>query len=90
MSQRVQDGFIFLLSTADMLWAFLEVLNLSRISDIPQEYLRPRLILNLSENPNTVPTSFNDTMDREVSPESMKFGRAFSRIIQAIWKSDLS
>ena len=30
----------------------------------------------------------NDTTDREIAPESMQFGKAFPRILQAIWEAD--
>ena len=30
----------------------------------------------------------NDNMDREITPESMQFGRAFPRILHEIWEAD--
>ena len=30
----------------------------------------------------------NDNMDREITPESMQFGRAFPCILQLIWEAD--
>ena len=63
-------------------------LKLSCIATVPKEHHRPRLILNLLLQPNEGMTSINDTIDREFAPESMQFGRAFPRILQAIWEID--
>ena len=48
----------------------------------------PRLILNLSAPPDKETPSVNNMTDREIAPESMQFGRAFPRILQAIWEAD--
>ena len=63
---------------------FGEKLKLSRIAEIPQAQHWPLLILNLSAAPDKETPSVNNTTDREIAPESMQFGRAFPRIIQAI------
>ena len=34
--------------------------------------------------------SVNDTIYREIAPESIHFGRPFPRILQAIWEADPS
>ena len=84
MQQMVQDGFSILLPAADAVQIFVETLKLSRIAAVPQAQLQLRLILNLSAQPDKITPSINDTIDREISPESMQFGQAFPRILQAI------
>ena len=63
-------------------------MKLSCIAMVPQDHLRPRLILNLPGNPNEGTPSVNDTTEREVAPESMHFGHAFPNILQDIWEAD--
>ena len=84
--RRVQDGFSILLSDKDDVRLFGDKLNLSRIAAAPQAQSQPRLILNLSEQPDKDTPSVNNTMDKEIDPESMHFGRAFPRILRAIWE----
>ena len=67
---------------------FGEHLKYSRIAAVPQDQHRPRQILNLLAAPDKETPSVNNTTDREIAPESMQFGRAFPRIIQAIWEAD--
>ena len=67
---------------------FEEKLKLSCIAAVPQAQRRPRLILNLFAPPEKETLSVNNTTEREISPESIHFGRAFPRIIQAIWEAD--
>ena len=55
---------------------FGEKLKLSRIAAVPQVHRRPRLILNLSAQPDSNTLSVNETTDREAAPESLQFGRA--------------
>ena len=55
---------------------------------MPQAHRRPRLILNLSEQPDSDRPSVNDTTDRESAPESLQFGQAFPHIQQAVWGAD--
>ena len=88
LRRRIQDGFSILLSAEDAVRLFGEQLKLSRIAAVPQAQRRPRLILNLSAPPDKETPSVNDTTDREIAPESMQFGRAFPRILQAIWEAD--
>ena len=71
--QNVQDRFSILLPAADVVRLFGDKLKLSRITTVPQENLRPRLILNLSAQPDDRTPSVNDTTDREVAPEPIKF-----------------
>ena len=68
---------------------FRERLKLSRIAAVPQAHRRPRLILNLSAQPDSNTLSVNETTDREAAPESLQFGRAFPRILQAVWEAHL-
>ena len=89
MQRSVQDGFSILLPVADTVWMFREKLKLSRIMGVPQVQRQPCLILlNLSGKPNEGTPSGNDTTDREVAPDSIQFGRAFSCILQAMWEVD--
>ena len=88
MSQRVQCGFSILLPEAGMVRAFRNKLNMSHIAAVPQEHLRTRLIINLSENSDKGMHSVNKTTDREVALDSIKFEHAFPRIFQAILKAD--
>ena len=88
MQRQVQDGFSILLSTEDDVRLFREKLKFSCIAAVPQAHCRPCLILNLSDQPNKETLIVNITMDRDINPESMQFGRDFLRIIQAIWEAD--
>ena len=88
MQRRVNNGFSILLPAADAIRLFGEKLKLSRILAVPQEHRRPRLILNLLAQPDSDTPSFNETTDREAAPESLQFGRAFPRILQAVWEAD--
>ena len=85
MQRRVQDGFSILFPAADTVRIFGGNLKISHIAAVPQAHHRLYLILNLSSESNKGTPSFNDTANREVALESMQFGRAFPRIIQAIW-----
>ena len=38
--------------------------------------------------PDSDTPSVNETTNREAAPESMQFGRAFPRILQAVWEAD--
>ena len=84
LRQRIKDGFSILLLTADNMRLFGEKLKLSRIAAVPQAHHRPRLILNLSAQPDSNTLSVNETTNREAVPESLQFGRAFPRILQAV------
>ena len=72
----------------DAVQLFLEKLKLSCIAAVPQDQHRLRLILNLAATPDKETPIVNNTMDREITLESMQFGRAFPRILQAIWEAD--
>ena len=85
---QIKDGFSILLSAEDDVRLFGEKLKLFRIAAVPQAQRRLRLILNLLVPPNKETPSVNDTTDREISLDSMQFGRAFPRILQAIWEAD--
>ena len=63
---------------------FGDKLKLTCIAAVPQYHRRLRLIINLLAQPDEGTPSANDTMDREVAPESMQFGRAFPHILQSI------
>ena len=82
----MQDGFSILLSAKDHVRLFGDNIKLSCIAAVPQTQRKPRLILNLSAPPDKETPSVNDTMGREISPESMQFGREFPRILLAIWE----
>ena len=73
MRQRVQDGFRILLPEAGAARVFGDKLKPSCITAVPQDHHRPRLVLNLLENPDDGTPSVNDTTGREVIPGSMKF-----------------
>ena len=81
--QRLRHG----LPAADAMRLFGEKLKLSRIAAVPQAHRRPRLILNLLAQPDSNTLSVNETTDREAAPESLQFGRAFPRILQAVWEA---
>ena len=81
MQHRVQDGFSILLPVAYMVRLFGDNPKLSRIMTVPPEHLRPCLILNMSSQPDEGTSSVNGTTDREFAPESIQFGRNFSRIL---------
>ena len=85
MRQHVRYGFSIILTAAEMVRLFGEKLKLSRIMADPQEPHRMHLKLNLLAQPDEGKTSVNDTMDREVIPESMQFGISFPHILQEIW-----
>ena len=63
---------------------FGERLKLSHITAVPQAHRLPRLILNLSVQPGSNTLSVNETTNREATLESLQFGRAFPRILQAV------
>ena len=90
MQRRIQDGFSILLPAADTVRMFGENIKLSCIALVPQTHRRPRLILNMLEKLYKDTPSVNDTKYREVSPESVQFGRAFHLILQEIYESDLA
>ena len=73
----MQYGFINLLPVADVVRVFGGNLKLSCIAVVSQEHLWPCAILDISSNPDEGAPSVNDTTDRDVAPESMKFGRVF-------------
>ena len=68
---------------------FGDKLKLSCIMEVPHERCRPRIILNLLAELDEGMPNVNDTTDREVVLESIKFGRAFPRTLQAICEEDL-
>ena len=67
---------------------FGEKLKIYHITEVPQEYIQPRLILNLYEKNDGGTPIVNYTTYREVEPELMKFGQALPRILWEIWESD--
>ena len=67
---------------------FGERLKLSRIAAVPQAHRRPRLILNLSTQPDSDTPSVNETTNREAALESLQSGRAFPHILQTVWEAD--
>ena len=77
-----------LLPAVDAVKLFGDNLKVSRIAAVLQEHRRPRLILNFSAQTDEGTTSVNDTTVRESAPESMQFGSAFPRILQAVWEAD--
>ena len=88
MRQCVQYVFSILFPAADTVRLFGDNMKLSRIPEVTQEHCRLCLIINLVFQPDEGMPSVNDTTEREVSPESMQFERAFPRILQAIWEAD--
>ena len=89
LRRRIKDGFSILLLAANAMRLFGERLELSRIAAVPQAHRRPRLILNLSAQPESNTLSVNETTNREAALESLQFGRAFPRMLQAVWEADL-
>ena len=67
---------------------FGEKLKLYHIAAVPQAERWTRLILNLSAPLDKETHSVNGATDRKISQESMQFGRALPRILQAIWEVD--
>ena len=67
---------------------FGEKLKISRTAAVPWYQRCTRLVLNLSVPPDKEIPSVNDTMDREIAPESAQFGKTFPRTLQAIWEAD--
>ena len=61
-------GFSILLPVADAVRLFRENLKHSRIAAVPQAHRRPRLILNLSAQPESNTLSVNETINREAAP----------------------
>ena len=55
---------------------------------MPQSHRRPRLVLNLSAQPESDTPSVNETTDREAAPELLQLGRSFPHILQAVWGAD--
>ena len=67
---------------------FGDKLKLSHITAVPQAHLRPRLIINLSDQPDKETPSVNSTKERNIALKSMQFEISFPHIIQAIWQAD--
>ena len=88
LHQRVRNGFSILLPATDAVILFGDNLKLPQIAVVSQEHRQLRLILNLSAQPDEVTSSVNETTSRESAPESMQFGSASHRILQAIWEAD--
>ena len=84
----IKDGFNILLLVVDTIQLFGERLKLSCIVSVPQAHLCPRLNRNLSAQPDPDTLSVNETTNREAASESLHFGRAFPRILQAVWEAD--
>ena len=84
LRRRIKDGFSILLPAADAIQLFGERLKLSCIAALPQAHRRLCLILNLSEQPDSDTFSVNETTEREATLESLQFGRASPRILQAV------
>ena len=89
MQRRIKDGSSILLPAADVIRLFGERMKLSCIAAVPHTNRRLRLILNLLAQPDSDTPSVNDTTNREASTESLQFGRALPRILQAVWEADL-
>ena len=88
IKQRVHYGFKILLPAADMAKIFSENLNISRITKVPKVQHQLHLTINLLKEKDKGTPSANNTIDREVSPELMQFGKAFPSILKAIWEAD--
>ena len=88
MQRRIKDGFSILLPAADVIQLFGARLELSRIAAVPQAHCSPRLILNLSAQPDSDTPSFNKTTNREAALESLQFSWSFPRILYAVWEAD--
>ena len=86
--RQVQDRFSILLSAEETVRFFGEKLKISRTAAVPWYQRCTRLVLNLSVPPDKEIPSVNDTMDREIAPESAQFGKTFPRTLQAIWEAD--
>ena len=84
MQRRIQDGFSILLPGADAVRLFGGKIKLFRIVAVSEVHFQPRLILNLSDKPDKGAPSVNDTTDRQIALESMKFWRVLHRILQAV------
>ena len=67
---------------------FGEGIKLPRITEVTRAHCLPHLIINLSAQPDKGTPIVNYTTDREITPESMYFGRSFPRIQQTIWEAD--
>ena len=89
MWQCVRDEFSIIFTDTYAVSLFGDTLKLSHIEMVSQEHHRPHLILNLPAQPDEGTPGVNDTTDREVVLESIKFGRAFPRTLQAICEEDL-
>ena len=71
MQRRVLDGFSILFTAAELLRIFGEKLKIYHITEVPQEYIQPRLILNMYEKNDGGTPIVNYTTYREVEPELM-------------------
>ena len=71
MRQHVRDGFIVLLPETVVVGVFGGNLKLPRIAKASQDHRRTRPILNLTEKSDEGTPNVDDTIEREVVPESM-------------------
>ena len=85
MRKCVWDCFRILLPVVGEVRMLRYKLKLSLIDVVPQDHQRPGLILNLLTKPNEGKSSVNTTTGRDVTPESMQFGRDLPHILQKIW-----
>ena len=90
MNQMVKYGLDILLPAAEMVQTFREKINLYHITELPQENLQPRLILNLPAKPDKGMPSGNKTTNRVVAPDLIHFGLVLPHILQEIWGADFS
>ena len=88
MQRRIKYGFSILLPAADVIQLFGARLKLSRIAEVPQAHCSPRLILNLSAQPDSDTPSVQKTTNREAALEPLQFSWYFSRIMYAVWEAD--
>ena len=74
MQRRVQYGYSILLPVAAAVQIFGVRFKLSCITEVPHAHFKSRLILNLSEKHDEGMPIVNYTIEREISPETIKFG----------------
>ena len=89
MQRRIKGGCSILLPASDTIILFGEKLKLSFITVVPQAHRRPRLILNLSPQPDSETPSVNKTNNKEAAPEPLQFGGGFPCILKAGWEAEL-
>ena len=66
---------------------FSTSIRISCIAPVDQINHKPRLICNLSKEPDDITLLANSSTEKALSPKAMQFGACLARILQNIWEA---